>query len=170
MSLTDDLYTKRQFLNDLAQCDAIASAAREACAARQITGLALMELEPKIAQARKLARARWAENARWFGALAKAKREWARKVQGEHDHESLKKLNFLKFVVASLLDGIADVPSPVERSWIPEGTGPLCRERGSKRRAGMVAEFMPECDYEICTGGRWTPVQKQDLPDRVRWV
>ena len=104
--LIDNLYTKRQYLADLAQCANILHLAREGVCDKTVRGLDLMRIEQQCAQVVKLAKARWAENGRWFGALERAKRDWARKQFGEHDHESLKKLNFLKFVVASILDGV----------------------------------------------------------------
>jgi hypothetical protein len=104
--LIDNLYTKRQYLSDLAQCANILHLAREGVCDRTVRGLDLMRIETQVAACVKLAKARWAENGRWFGALERAKRDWARKQFGEHDHESLKKLKFLKFVVSKILDGV----------------------------------------------------------------
>jgi len=164
MSLMDELYTKRQLFADLAQCDALQRKALEVLCEHRITGFEYNALLAPLAQARKSARMRWAENSRWFGALAKAKREWARKQFGEHDYESLKKLNFLKFVVATLLEGI-EPKRPDRVIAMPEGIGPWARERTTRNRT-----FMPDCDFEVCTGGVWRPVLKADLPDKVRWV
>lgn len=163
MSLTEELYTKREYLADLATCQRVLRTARENIG-NGISGLELIKLEAQVAATVKLAKARWAENARWFGALAKAKREWAMKAFGEHDHESLKRLAFLKFVVATLLDGV-EPRTPDRVIAMPEGFGPWCRERDERNR-----RFMPDCDYEICIGGRWKPVQRQELPDKVRWI
>lgn len=163
MSLIDELYTKRQYLDDLGTCDRILRQARENIG-NGVSGMQLMALEHNVAATRKLIKARWAENGRWFGALARAKRGWARKQFGEHDHESYKKLQFLKFVVASILDGAPEA-RPERIIAMPEGIGPWARERDIRNRV-----FMPDCDYEICIGGRWRPVQKADLPDKVRWI
>lgn len=166
MSLFDELYTKREYFDDLAECQRILRLGREGCADGTIQGLELMVLEANVAAMVKKIRLRWALNARWFGALAKAKRDWAMKVFGEHDHESLKRLAFLRAVVARLLEGM---PERLKERLIamPEGMGPWARERLSHERN---RGFMPDCDYEICTGGRWMPVHKADLPDKVRWV
>jgi len=168
MSLADDLYPKRQYLSDLAECASVLRQAREGVADGTIQGLQLMVLERQCAELTKRIKARWAEMGKWFAALAKAKREWERKQFGEHDYEAFKKLAFLKFVVATLLEGVEKPLERVGYGEAPEAGRVWCRERGDKRRNGI--EFMPDCDYEICTGGRWMPVQREQLPDRVRWV
>lgn len=165
MSIQDELYTKREYLDDLAAVDSILRTAREAVCDKQISGLQLVQIEELCAQTCKLIKARWAGMGRWFGALAKAKREWAKKQFGEHDHESYKKLAFLKAIVAQILEGSEQ---RVEREIAAvEGFGPWCRERTER---DLKRGYMPDCAYEICTGGKWRPVQKHDLPDRVRWV
>ena len=67
--LIDNLYTKRQYLADLAQCANILHLAREGVCDRTVRGLDLMRIEAQVAACVKLAKARWAENGRWFGAL-----------------------------------------------------------------------------------------------------
>lgn len=165
MSL-DDLYPKRQFLADLAACDAMLRTAREAVCDKRMSGLQLCTLEQRIDATRKLARKRWAEMGRWFAALANAKREWRLRAMGEHDAELYRKIAFLKHVVALLLEGIErSEPEPEPE---PSAIGQLWARERTER--DLARGFMPDCPYEICTGGRWRPVQKSELPDRVRWV
>jgi hypothetical protein len=166
MSLEEELYTKRQYLSDLAEAQRILSAARTAVADGTLQGLQLMEFERQVAAKVKRIKARWAEMGKWFAALAGAKREWRMRMFGEHDAALYRKIAFLKHVVAMLLEG---VERPVETEPEPATAGRVwCRERTSKARNGI--EFMPDCDYEICTGGRWMPVQREQLPDQVRWI
>lgn len=165
MSLQDDLYPKRQWLADRAQCDAILRKAREAVCDGKLQGLQLIELERQVAATRKLANARWASMGRWFAALANAKREWNLRVFGEHDAELYRKIAFLKHVVALLLDGMPK-DAPTSKDAIPSGTL-WARERTQR---DLARGFMPDCPFEICTGGCWRPVQREQLPDRVRWV
>ena len=175
--MNDALYTKVQFQNDLAVLEAAKHLARTKVADGGAQGLWLLNVEYQLSTLEREYRRRWADSQRILGAY-RGRKAQLESIQAHlqsnpsceeciHAEPGLtRKVRYLKFMTGQILEGSM---RQLEIDAAPEDAGvPLtwARERDSKRRAA----FMPDCEYELCTGGAWRPVHRDELPSRVKWI
>src|SRR5579872_1772604 len=121
----EEFYTKVQFQNDLALYAATRTLALQRCALGEISGMALNRVAHKIDALEITARAKYAANGRIFAALRRAKAMVARleardTIPGPEYKMWLKKRNYLKMLVAKILEGTTRPEEEFAEAIAPE--------------------------------------------------